>query len=60
MALLQSVETDAATTLHPTLFKDKTLVIKQLQDVGCLSALHSPYILLTLSRRWAGKLKNVG
>ena len=60
MALLQSVETDAATTLHPTLFKDKTLVIKQLQDVGCLSTLHSPYIKPTMGRKIEKCRVNVG
>ena len=42
--LKQPRATDAATTLHPTLFAPYSLIICKLRNVGCLSALHSPYI----------------
>ena len=38
-------ETDVATTLHPTLFGDNLHCFKQLQNIGHLSTLHSPYII---------------
>ena len=45
-----------AGTLHSTLFSGKPLIFKYIQNVGCLSTLHSTYICPTLNH--ATKTKN--